>query len=143
MTIDQRLTFITLGVDNLDKMKNFYKENFSWSTLKDTDGIVFFKLNGIILGLFPKDELAADIGIKEDGKGFKNFTMAICLRSEQEVDKTFEDLKNKKVKILKEPEKVFWGGYSGYISDIENNIWEIAFNPFLELNKNGDVLGHP
>ena len=138
----QLLNFLTIGVNDLDKMKSFYKEKFGWETLKDSDGIVFFKLNGFILGLFPANELAEDISIIQDGNGFKRFTMAINYNSEQEVDKIFADLKQKGVKIIREPEKVFWGGYRGYIADIEDNYWELAYNPFLELDETGNVIAH-
>jgi len=138
----QGLNFLTIGVADLNKMKNFYVEKFNWTTLKDSDGIVFFKLNGFILALFPVEELAADIGITNDGKGFKRVTLAINCRSEKEVDNLFEDLKQKGVKIIKQPEKVFWGGYSGYIADVEDNYWEIAYNPFLELDDEGSVISH-
>ena len=138
----QRITFFTIGVSDLEAMKNFYKEKFGWKTMKDENGIVFFKLNGFIFGLYPKQELAEDIGVKDDGKGFKQFSMAINLDSEKAVDKLFEDFKTKGVKIIKAPEKVFWGGYRGYVSDIENNYWEFAFNPFLKLDNEGNVEGH-
>lgn len=138
----QLLNFITLGVHDLDKMKSWYKEKFGWKTLKDSDGIVFFKLNGFILALFPADELADDVGVKQDGKGFKRFTLAINYKSEQEVDKAFEDLAKKGVKTIKEPQKVFWGGYSGYIADAEDNYWELAYNPFLEMDDKGNVVTH-
>lgn len=140
--MQQRLSFLTLGVKDLDKMKHFYKEKFGWTTLKDSDGIVFFKLNGFILGLYPVDELAEDIRIKQDSKGFKGFTLAINFRTEKEVDAIFETLRKKDVDIVKEPVKVFWGGYSGYVADIEDNYWEIACNPFLELDKDGNVVTH-
>ena len=78
----------------------------------------------------------------DDGRGFKRFTLAINFKTEQEVDKAFDDLKQKGVKIIKAPEKVFWGGYRGYIADIENNLWEIAYNPFLELDSEGNVVTH-
>ncbi|HLA50519.1 MAG TPA: VOC family protein [Thermodesulfovibrionia bacterium] len=138
----QLLNFITLGVDDLDKVKKFYQEKFGWTPLKDSDGIAFFKLNGFILGLFPNNELAKDAGVPDDGRGFKRFTLAINFKTEQEVDKAFDDLKQKGVKIIKAPEKVFWGGYRGYIADIENNLWEIAYNPFLELDSEGNVVTH-
>src|SRR3972149_9712940 len=138
----QLLNFITLGVDDLDKVKKFYQEKFGWTPLKDSDGISFFKLNGFILGLFPNNELAKDAGVPDDGRGFKRFTLAINFKTEQEVDKAFDDLKQKGVKIIKAPEKVFWGGYRGYIADIENNLWEIAYNPFLELDSEGNVVTH-
>ena len=61
--MEQHINFITLGVRNLDAMKRFYTDVFGWTPLKDSDGIVFFQLNGLILSLFPEDELAADAGI--------------------------------------------------------------------------------
>lgn len=138
----QQLHFITLGVRDLEKMKDWYKNVFDWTPMKEEKEIVFFKLNGFMLSLFPVHELAKDIGIQDDGKGFKHFTLAINLRSEDEVNATFEELRKKGVTIIKNPEKVFWGGYSGYIADIENNYWEIAYNPFLEFDKDGNVKGH-
>lgn len=115
---------------------------FGWTPMKDSDGIVFFKLNGFIFGLYPKHELAEDIGIKEDGGGFKNFTLAINMNSEKEIDELFEKFKISGVRIIKYPEKVFWGGYRGYVADIENNYWEFAYNPFLSLDKEGNVMEH-
>src|ERR1700741_2474299 len=121
MSMEQRLSFITLGVNDLEKVRDFYKNAFGWNPIKDSDGIVFFKLNGFILSLFPANELAEDATVAIDGQGFKRFTLAICMRSEQEVNTLFDDLKQKGVKIVKAPGKVFWGGYSGYVADIEDN----------------------
>jgi len=140
--MEQRLTFITLGVLDLPAMVDFYRDQFGWQPLKELDGIVFFKLNGIILGLFPKEELAKDAGVPDDGSGFKNITMAINFHSEAEVDVAFSELEKKGVNIIKAPEKVFWGGYSGYVEDIEHNLWELAHNPFLEMDGEGNVTGH-
>jgi predicted enzyme related to lactoylglutathione lyase len=140
--MDQRLNFLTIGANNLQELKRFYIEKFGWTTMKDDDGIVFFKLNGIILALFPVDELAADAGIEQDGKGFKRITISINYRSKEEVDLVFERLQQNGVDILKSPSKVFWGGYSGYIADIEKNIWEIAYNPFLKLDAKGNIIEH-
>jgi catechol 2,3-dioxygenase-like lactoylglutathione lyase family enzyme len=139
-TMEQRLTFITLGVNDLDQMKAWYRDIFGWTLLKDEDGICFIKLNGIILGLFPAAELAEDIGITEDGIGFKRFSLAINLKSQAEVDICVEDLRTKGVRIVRDPEPVFWGGYRGYISDPEANYWELAYNPYLPLDSSGNVL---
>lgn len=138
--MQQSISFITLGVKDLEKMKQFYQKDFGWTPIKDSAKIVFFQLNGIILGLFPEDELAKDAGIKNDGHGFKRFTLAINVANEQKVDQLFSEFKQKKVKIIKPPEKVFWGGYSGYIADIENNLWEIVYNPFIQLDDYGNVI---
>lgn len=138
----QQLQFVTLGVSDLHKMKAFYVEKFGWKPMKETDGIVFFQLNGIILGLFPAEELARDIGVPNSGEGFKKFSLAINFNSEEEVDVAFEEMKGKGVEIVKVPERVFWGGYSGYVADTDGNYWELAFNPFLEMDNNGKVLNH-
>jgi len=138
--MQQRLNFITIGVHDLDGMKRWYMDVFGWQPSHDADGIVFFTLNGFILGLFPVDELAADIGITNNGQGFKRFTLAVNFLSEQEVNEQFDVFRKKGVTIIKEPQKVYWGGYSGYIADPENNYWELAFNPFLQLDEKGNVL---
>ncbi len=140
--MEQRLTFITIGCADLNKLKQFYIDKFKWAPLKDSDGIVFFKLNGFILSLFPVNELAADAGVPGDGTGFKKFTLAINYKSEKEVDEVFKTLQDRGVKIIKAPQKASWGGYSGYVADIEDNLWEIAFNPFLEMYDKGNVSTH-
>jgi uncharacterized protein len=138
----QLLHSFTIGVKDLDKMKKFYIDTFGWTPLKDTSNIVFFKLNGFILTLYPQDDLAAYVTVQQNGQGFKRFALAINLNSEQAVDKTFAKLKKSGAKVVKKPKKVFWGGYSGFVADIEDNYWEIGYNPFLELDKKGNVITH-
>ena len=129
--MQQQLSFLTLGVQDLAKMTSWYNQVFGWTPMKHEGDIVFYKMNGLIFALFPFEELAKDIGISSDGSGFKKFTLAINLLSEEAIDKQFEEFKKLGVTIIKPPEKVFWGGYSGYIADPENNYWEFAYNPFL------------
>lgn len=140
--MDQRLTFLTLGVNDLQAMKNFYVDKFGWKVMKEMGDIVFFKLNSCILALYPAQALADDIGIPENGKGFKRFTLAINYPSQHAVDSAFDVLQKRDVTIIKSPTSVPWGGYSGYIADVEENYWEIAYNPFLSLDKLGNVTGH-
>jgi uncharacterized glyoxalase superfamily protein PhnB len=141
--MNQRISFITLGVKNLQNMKTFYTQVFGWTLLKDRDGIVFYKLNGFILGLFHVHELAEDANVSEIGSGFKSFSLSVNLNSEEEVDLLYQELISKGAKPLKSPEGVFWGGYRGYIADPEDNLWELAYNPFLEMDENGNVVHHP
>lgn len=139
--MEQRLTLITLGAKNLVKLTQFYQEAFGWKPLPNSDEtITFFQLNGIQLGIFGREDLADDASVSVNGEGFKGFSLAHNLRSEEEVDELFEELKAKDVNILKWPQKVFWGGYSGYISDPEDNLWEIAYNPYMEFDEKGNVI---
>ena len=139
--MEQRLTFIGLGVSDLKRSTEFYENAFGWTKSEHSnDFITFFQLNGIMLSLYPNDKLAEDATVKPNNSGFKGFTIAHNVRSEKEVDDLIENLRSKGVTIVKEPVKTDWGGYSSYISDLDNNLWELAYNPFLELDKNGNTI---
>ena len=140
--MNPRLSFLTLGVKDIKRMSDFYKEKFGWIPHKEMDDIVFFKMNGFILALYPSDELAKDAQITNTGNGWKQFSLSINFNSTEEVDQEVSRLKNAGVKVLKEPQSVFWGGYNAYIEDPESNLWEFAYNPFLELDVDGNVLLH-
>ncbi len=138
--MEQRLTIITLGVSDLKKSTEFYQTKFGWKLSQaSNEHISFFTLNGMQLALYGRNELAEDATVPADGSGFKGFTLAYNTRSEEEVDQIIEDLRAKGVDIIKEPQKVFWGGYSSYVSDLDGNLWEIAFNPFLEMDDKGNI----
>ena len=130
--MEQRITIITLGVNDLDTSIDFYENKFGWerSEMSNKD-IVFYQLNGLYISLYSKNELAKDATVEATGNGFKGFTLSYNTSSEKEVDDLIHFLKSKGVRVVKEPEKVFWGGYSSYIADPDDNLWEIAFNPFL------------
>ena len=140
--MEQRLTFITIGSKNLDKLKQFYIDKFGWKPLKDDQGIVFFKMNGFILALFPADELVKDANATAGSDDLKGFTLAINYDSEKAVDEVFKVLQSRGVQVGKPPQKAFWGGYSGYVVDVEGNHWEIAYNPFLVMDKEHNVVTH-
>lgn len=131
--MEQRITLITLGVSDLRRARAFYEEKFGWTPLPNSsDDIVFFQLKGgIQLALFPEHALAEDAHVDAKGSGFRKFSLAQNMRSEKEVDDLFSALEKKGVTIVKRPEKVFWGGYSGYVEDVDHNLWEIAYNPYL------------
>ncbi|MEM6719336.1 MAG: VOC family protein [Bacteroidota bacterium] len=136
-----RVTIIGLGVHDLSAATTFYQEKFSWKlTEASNDNISFFQLNGLLLSLYPREKLAEDATVPHEGSGFKGFTLAYNTRTKEEVDEIFADLGSKGVKIVKQPEQVFWGGYSGYVADLDDNLWEIAYNPFMELDAEGNVV---
>jgi catechol 2,3-dioxygenase-like lactoylglutathione lyase family enzyme len=138
--MDQRLHIITLGVRDLEISRKFYGETLSWqASPKSAEGITFFTAGGIVLALFPREALAEDTTVPAEGNGFGGFTLAYNARTEQEVDEIIADLKSKGVTILKQPQKVFWGGYSSYFADPDGNPWEVAYNPFFEFDGNGNL----
>lgn len=141
--MEQRINFITIGVNDLEQMKKYYHDVFGWKFLKDDQGIVFFQLNGLILGLFPVNELADEIGTENNGKGFKGYSLSINFNSKSEVDEYYSELIHKGAIGIKAPNEIFWGGYNAYIADPENNYWELAYNPFLVMDEKGNSISHP
>jgi uncharacterized protein len=131
--MEQRLTMVGLGVTDLQKSADFYDNIFGWSRMEaSNDDIIFYQLpGGAMLSLYGRQALAEDATVDHAGSGFKGFTLAYNTRSEKEVDDIITELRDKGVKIVKKPQKVFWGGYSSYIADPDDNLWEIAFNPYM------------
>jgi uncharacterized protein len=133
--MDSRISIITLGVKDVQKSFLFYKDILGFLSEKGIEGdIVFFQLKHMILALYPKDLLAKDACIPEDGKGFSGITLAYNVKSKQDVDQIINELKVKGVKITKEPQDVFWGGYHAYFEDLDGYLWEVAWNPYFNVN---------
>jgi catechol 2,3-dioxygenase-like lactoylglutathione lyase family enzyme len=138
--MNQSLHIVTLGVRDLEASRKFYLETLGWKpSAASNEGITFIQTGGVVLALFPRDELAKDALTASDGSGFSGFTLAHNVRSEAEVDEIVADLKSKGVRIVKEPQKVFWGGYSSYFADPDGYLWEVAYNPFFQFDENGNL----
>jgi catechol 2,3-dioxygenase-like lactoylglutathione lyase family enzyme len=113
--MDQHLHLVTLGVRDYQASKEFYTEALGWKpSSSSNDEITFFQAGGVVLSIYQREKLAEDALVDPEGAGFAAFTLAYNARSESEVDEIIRDLRSKGVKILKEPQKVFWGGYSSY-----------------------------
>ena len=132
--MEQHINYITLGVADLAESRRFYREVFGWQDTADSnENIAFFQAgNALLLALFGKAALAHDAQIPEQSSGFPRFTLAHNVGSEAEVDALFAGFAATNINIIKAPQKVFWGGYSGYLADPDGFLWEIAFNPFLQ-----------
>lgn len=129
-----KIGLITLGVHDLAKSLAFYRDGLGWPTHAynpDAD-VVFFSLEGSWLALYPRDKLAEDAGVP-DGHGFGGITLAHNEPSPEDVDKAFAKAIDAGARAVKVPQKSFWGGYSGYFADPDGYLWEIAFNPFMDL----------
>ena len=136
---DKRISITTLGVKDLAKSTAFY-EKLGWEkSAASMDTITFIQLKGVVLGLFPIDELAKDAGVINDKATFSGTTMAHNLASEKEVEEAMVFAISCGAVQVKAPEKVFWGGYSGYFADPDGYLWELAYNPFAQFDSDGHL----
>jgi len=137
--MDQRVSLITLGVADLERSARFY-EGLGWRRAAESQpGIVFYQLAGMVLGLFPVAELAADQGRPGTELGTGAIALAHNLASREAVDAAFSAALAAGATELKAPEEVFWGGYSGYFADPDGHPWELAHNPFAPLAADGTL----
>ena len=139
----QKLNLITLGVRDYKKSLEFYEKGLGWKkSSASLDHLALFPLGGMVLALYPRDLLAEDAQVQDIPGGFPGITLSFNAKSEQEVDRVFEEIRNFGAEIVKKPQKASWGGYSGYFKDPDGNLIEAAFNPFWKLDE-ADSLDLP
>jgi len=138
--MEQRLSLVTLGVADLARARAFYERVVGWKAAESPPGVVFFDLNGLVFSLFPHEELEKDMNAAPGSGGVsRGFALAYNARSREEVDTIFANLKAGGANIVKAPEYVFWGGYSGYFADPDGHKWEVAWNPYWTVLPDGRI----
>jgi catechol 2,3-dioxygenase-like lactoylglutathione lyase family enzyme len=138
--MEPRITLITLGVEDLARATAFYRDVVGWTPASDQDGVAFFDLDGFILALWPRRDLAADIGTRDEDPGSTpRVALAHNARSREDVDAIFERLAERGASIVKPPVETDWGGYSGYFADPDGHHWEVAWNPFWPIREDGRI----
>lgn len=135
----QRVTLITLGVKDLAASRVFYKALGWVESPRSQDSVAFFQINCLVLGLFGLSDLSKDQGRADALLGTGAMTLAQNFESQAEVDTAFAKALDCGARELKAPEKVFWGGYSGYYTDPDGHVWELAYNPFWPLHADGSL----
>ena len=136
------LSLITLGVRDLKASRRFYVETLAWQPMAEPEGVVFFDIGGLVLALFPHTDLAKDMSVSlREGvnEPYHGFSLALNKNSQAEVDELFAELRARNVTILKDPQRVFWGGYSGYFADPDGHAWEVAYNPAWTIGPHGRI----
>lgn len=137
-----RLNLITLGVKSMVESLAFYREGLGFEVVVYGDetnpDVIFFNNGGTKISLFPIERLAKDINEENPpkaGTDFTGFTLAYNGKSKEEVDAIFSLAKKAGANIVKEPETVFWGGYSGYFQDPNGYYWEVAYGEMWEFDE--------
>jgi len=131
--MDPRISLITLGVADLAASLAFYRDGLGLPRRDGPEGIAFFDLKGTWLSLYKREALAEDATVSAEGSGFRGFTLAHNVASPEEVDALVKRAVDAGASLVKEPQKVFWGGYSGYFADLDGFLWEVAWNPHFTI----------
>lgn len=131
--MEQRISLITLAVTDVARATRFYQD-LGWQRVDSPDGIVVFDLLGQTLGLYPRADLARDMGLSPDQMGTGGMTLSHNVRDKSDVAPLLARAKAAGAKVLKPAHDVFWGGHIGYFADPDGHIWEVAWNPFSPLH---------
>lgn len=139
--MEQRISVLTIGAKDFNKLKNFYCNTIGWKTITENKDIAFFKCNGFMLSICDRKLLADVMGITFNENGFHPVTIGYNVQTEDEVLSLYKHLKNK-VHILKPPTSPPFGGLFFYFTDIENNVIEVAYNPYVLMDEYNNAVHH-
>jgi len=127
--MEPRISFITLGVADLERATRFYEEGLGLPRLQTPPSVTFFEMGKTWLALWSRESLAEDAGLPSQSSGFPGFALAHNVRSPAEVDALLAHVATCGGKIVKPGHPTDWGGYTGYFADPDGFLWEVAHNP--------------
>jgi len=134
----QSVSLVTLGVTDYDRAKGFY-EALGWSVTWEAEETAFFQANGVVLVLWDREKLAADMGIHDHPARWSGIALAHNVGSHEEVREVVELARSNGAEITREPAETFYGGFAGAFRDHDGHVWEIAHNPGFGLEDDGSV----
>ena len=134
-----RISFITLGVDDLERAVAFYRDGLGWPTKGivgtqfETGAVAFFKLQpGLTLALWPRASLARDSGVALQPRSATEFALAHNVASMEDVGRMLRLAESAGAVVVKQAQPTFYGGHAGYFQDPDGHLWEVAWNPGFE-----------
>ncbi len=136
--MQQQISVITLGVGDLARSRNFYVNGFDWRPVFENDEIIFYQMNGFVLGTWLTSALENDmqrVGLSRPGA----FALAHNVSSQAQVQPLLEKLESAGGRVLRTGDTPVHGGFRGYVADPDEHSWEIAFNPAWTISDNGFV----
>ncbi|MFP5255181.1 MAG: VOC family protein [Acidimicrobiia bacterium] len=139
--MEQRVSLITLGVQDLARSLRFY-EALGWRA-QVVEETAFFQAGGLAVVLWSRAALAADSGIDDDGSSFGGIVLAHNVRRRSEVDDVVRRAAKTGAVVTRPPGDTFYGGYAGCFRDPDGHVWEVAHNPGFPLDQRGDLTVPP
>ena len=137
-----RITLVTLGVDDLQRSLEFYRDGLGWPTQGivgeeyEHGAVVFFDLQpGLRLALWPRTDLAHDAGLERGPRSATEFCLAHNVGTREEVLTVMERARAAGAAVVKPAHDTFWGGFAGYFQDPDGHLWEVAWNPSMPVGE--------
>ncbi len=148
MAVPARINFVTLGVQDVQRARDFYAA-LGWTEGPQSqapevrDTVAFFDLNGVVLSLYRTDLLAADLGQTASQTAmrptFRGVTVAVNVETPEAVAQVIEEAVAAGGSVLKPAQQMEWGGVAGYFADPDGHAWEVAYNPGMPFDAEGRI----
>lgn len=135
-----RVSLITLAANDLDALAAFYAA-IGWTPEFQSDDVVFYDLGGLRFGLYRTEKLAVDLNKTPEQMGKGSMTLTVNYPSKDDVNAAYDAAVAAGGTVLKRPDDIFWGGFTGSWADPEGHVWEYAWNPHWELDEHGRLKG--
>ncbi len=136
--MQQQISVITLGIADLARSRRFYADGFGWKPVLETPEIIFYQMNGLMLGTWLASALEAD-SQRKHATGPGGFALAHNVPAQHDVQPTLDHLALFGGTILRAADAPPHGGFRGYIADPDGHAWEIAWNPAWPISPEGYV----
>lgn len=137
----QSISFVTLAAKDFDNQLAFYRDVLHWTPFNVIEHtIAFFNVGSLVFSLCAYEELRNDAGKELVTTPYLGVTLALNMSSEDQVCELFAQLLGAGVEVVKTPTRAAWGGFSGYFSDPEGHLWEVAYNPQFDYDPDGNMV---
>jgi predicted lactoylglutathione lyase len=123
-----KINRITFGIANIERTKQFYDTWLCIEPYKLTTNQLLYQLDNIILAFVPLVKLADDADVNDESEGFDGVILSRYVNSIKDVDQMLRNAENAGGFLTKRASKISNDTYSGYFSDLDGHMWEVAFH---------------
>lgn len=137
--MEQRISLITLAVNDVNKARAFY-DALGWKAASEdyAEHLIPYNLQQCAIALYNRAKFAEDTGLTLAPAGsYSPVSFSYNVRVKEEAGAVLAAAEEAGGTIVKPAHDMFWGGYGGYFADPDNHLWEVTFNPFAPLDEAG------
>ena len=129
--MEQRLSFVSVAVGDLDATRAFYVDGLGWTASMDVpDEVLMIQVGQhVVLSLWAESGFESEVGPIRRGEGLAPITLAHNVATRDEVDAVLATARAAGADPVHDAVERDWGGYTGYFGDPDGYRWEIAYNP--------------
>ncbi|MEO5352466.1 MAG: VOC family protein [Magnetococcus sp. XQGC-1] len=137
--MEQRLSLVTLGVQDLPRARAFY-ESLGWQASPASCAeVCFFQTGSMAVALYPLSALLTDAGLTDSRPRPGGITLGINVAMRAEVDQTLAAVLARGATLLHAATDTAWGGRTAYFADPDGHPWEITWAPMFPLGPAGEL----